>query len=39
MLFVVFQKLVLKGFMELHAARYVEAVLTTRAVIISMGPV
>ena len=39
MFFVVFHKLVLKGFMEMHAARYVDIVLTTRVVIISMGPV
>ena len=41
MLFVVFQKLVLKGYMEMHAVRYmyVDIMLTTRVVIISMGPV
>ena len=39
MLFFVLQKLVLKGFMEMHAAMYVEAVLTTRAVITSTGAV
>ena len=39
MLFVVLQKLVLKDFMEMHAAMYVDIVLTTRAVITSTGAV
>ena len=39
MLFIFFQKLVLKDFMEMQAAMFVDIVLTTRDVITSTGAV